>query len=238
MAGGSSSTGEPIAFEPGDSVAVAILRAGDVARARRDAVPGGRLRELPRRGRRRRVRPDVPGGGAARAGRSCAHPAEGLPALPVVRATAATSTPLARQVEVARREVDVAVIGGGSAGREAAATAERAGKTVLVLDAGAGDEVVAIYAGPDDRRADAGGMLHVHAHEIVVATGAAEIHPVVPGSGLRGLVTARAAERLHAPACRSGRPWRSGRRRTGWPRRRSPGGWCGSRARTVGSARS
>ena len=41
-------------------------------------------------------------------------------------------------------------------------------------------------------------MLHVHAHEIVVATGAAEIHPVVPGSGLRGLLTARAAERLQA----------------------------------------
>jgi sarcosine oxidase subunit alpha len=40
-------------------------------------------------------------------------------------------------------------------------------------------------------------MLHVHAAEIVVATGAAEIQPVCPGSGLRGLLTAGAAERLH-----------------------------------------
>ncbi len=72
----------------------------------------------------------------------------GLPPLPVVRATAATATPLGHEVEVRRAVVDVAVVGGGSAGVEAAAVAERAGKSVLVLDAHAGDEVVAIYAGP------------------------------------------------------------------------------------------
>ncbi len=70
------------------------------------------------------------------------------------------------------------------AGLEAAATAERAGKSVLVLDAGARRRgrrrstparliVVRTQAG----------MLHVHAEEIVVATGAAEIHPVCPGTG-------------------------------------------------------
>jgi glycine cleavage system aminomethyltransferase T len=94
--------------------------------------------------------------------------------------------------------VDVAVVGGGSAGLEAAATAERAGKSVLVLDAGAGDEVVAIYAGPLIVVRTKTGMLNVHASEIVVATGAAEIHPVCSGSGLRGLLTPRAAERLQA----------------------------------------
>ena len=41
-------------------------------------------------------------------------------------------------------------------------------------------------------------MLHVYAQEIVVATGAAELHPVVPGSQLEGIVTSRAAQRLHA----------------------------------------
>ena len=189
--------GRPVAFQPGDSVAIAMLRerlspgrggtlclAGDCGNclAQVDGIAYVRTCQT-----------------AARPGLSVvAHPAEGLPELPVVRATAATSTPLARGIEVARREVDVAVVGGGSAGREAAETAERAGKTVLVLDAGSGDEVVAIYAGPMLVVRTRAGMLHVHADEIVVATGAAEIHPVVPGSGLRGLLTVRAAERLQA----------------------------------------
>jgi sarcosine oxidase subunit alpha len=77
------------------------------------------------------------------------------------------------------------------------AAAERDGKAVLVLDAAAGDEVVAIYAGPTVIVRTSHGMLHVHAQEIVVATGAAEIHPVCPGNRLAGLVTARAAEVLH-----------------------------------------
>jgi len=41
-------------------------------------------------------------------------------------------------------------------------------------------------------------MLHVHAHEVVVATGTAEIQPVCPGNDLAGIVTARAAEALVA----------------------------------------
>ncbi len=71
------------------------------------------------------------------------------------------------------------------------------GTAVRVLDAGSGEEVVAIYAGPMIVVRTPGGMLHVHPHEIVVATGAAEIHPVCPGNRLAGIVTARAAERLH-----------------------------------------
>ena len=120
-----------------------------------------------------------------------------MPALPVVAATDLTATPLPAATELHHLEVDVAVIGGGSSGRAAAADAERAGRTVRVLDAGAGEEVVAIYAGPMIVVRTPGGMLHVHPHEIVVATGAAEIHPVCPGNRLAGIVTARAAERLH-----------------------------------------
>ena len=189
--------GRPLAFESGDSVAVAMLRAGDWpgrggtlclagdcgnCLATVDGVAYVRTCQTPAR----------PGLAVV------SHPADGLPPLPVVRTTAATATPLGREVEVRRAEVDVAVVGGGSAGLEAAATAERAGKSVLVLDAGAGDEVVAIYAGPLIVVRTQAGMLHVHAAEIIVATGAAEIHPVCPGSRLRGLFTAGAAEHLRA----------------------------------------
>jgi glycine cleavage system aminomethyltransferase T len=189
--------GRPTTFEPGDSVAIAMLRtgrspgrggtlclSGDCGNclATVDGIAYVRTCQAPAR----------PGLAVT------SHPAEGLPSLPVVRTTDPTSPPLAPQREVRRVEVDVAVIGGGSAGREAGATAEREGKSVLVLDAGDGDEVVAIYAGPLVVVRTRHGMLHVHPAEIIVATGAAEIHPVCPGSGLRGLVTARAAERLHA----------------------------------------
>jgi glycine cleavage system aminomethyltransferase T len=102
------------------------------------------------------------------------------------------------QVEVSRADVDVAVIGGGPSGREAAAAEERKGRSVLVLDAGEGNEVVAIYPGPLVVARTPTGMLHVHARRVVVATGAAEIHAVAPGSQLSGLLTARAAERMHA----------------------------------------
>jgi sarcosine oxidase subunit alpha len=184
--------GRPIQFEPGDSVAVAVLRAGEVPAsggtlclagdcgnclAEVDGVAYVRTCQTP-----------------ARAGLTVArHPANGLPPLPVVGSAEA-----GQPIEVHRRVVDVAVAGGGSSGRAAAAAAEESGKSVALLDAGAGEEVVAIYAGPMLVVRTREGMLHVRAREIVVATGAAEIHPVCPGNELAGLLTARAAERLHA----------------------------------------
>ena len=36
-------------------------------------------------------------------------------------------------------------------------------------------------------------LVHLHADEVILATGAAELHPVCPGNGLRGLFTASAA---------------------------------------------
>ena len=59
-------------------------------------------------------------------------------------------------------------------------------------------------------------MLHVHADEVVVATGAAELQPVCPGNDLAGLVTARAAERA---ARRRRRPRPGGRDRDAARRR-------------------
>ena len=187
--------GTPVAFEAGDSVAVAILRGGEVP---------GRGGTLCLAGDCGNCLAEVDGIAyvrtcqtAARPGlRVARHPAGAMPPLPVVAATDLTATPLPATVELHHLEVDVAVIGGGSSGLAAAAEAERGGKSVRVLDAHAGDEVVAIYAGPMIVVRTAHGMLHVHPHEIVVATGAAEIHPVCPGNRLAGIVTARAAEKL------------------------------------------
>jgi len=189
--------GRPLAFAPGDSVAVAILRAGE------SPANGGTLclagdcgnclAEVDGVTYRRTCQT------AARPGQVVVrHPAVEMPPLPSLPVLDITTSPAARAIEVRRAEVEVAVIGGGSSGRAAAAAAEHDGKTVVVLDAGAGDEVVAIYAGPTIIVRTSTGMLHVHAEEIVVATGAAEIHPVCPGNLLHGLVTARAAEILGA----------------------------------------
>ena len=92
---------------------------------------------------------------------------------------------------------DVVVIGGGESGQTAAAEAEAVGKKVIVLEAASGQKAIGIYAGPMVAARTEAGMLHVHAHdEIIVATGAAEIQPIVPGSELAGLLTSRAAEKL------------------------------------------
>ena len=196
--------GSPVAFEAGNSVALAILRGGEVP---------GRGGTLCLAGDCGNCLAEVDGVAyvrtcqtAARPGlRVARHPAGAMPALPVVAAPDLTATPLPVTVELHHLEVDVAVIGGGSSGRAAAADAERAGKSVRVLDAHSGDEVVAIYAGPMVVVRTAHGMLHVHPHEIVVATGAAEVQPVCPGNRLAGIVTARAAEKLRAAGVDPGR---------------------------------
>ncbi len=93
---------------------------------------------------------------------------------------------------------DTVVIGQGASGREAAREAREVGFDVATFDARDGQHVTGVYPGPLVVAADDGGrVLHVHPRrEIVVATGAAEIQPVVPGSDLEGLVTARAAAKL------------------------------------------
>ena len=99
------------------------------------------------------------------------------------------------------------VIGQGDSGREAEREAREAGLGVVTLDARDGQHVTGVYPGPLVVAADGGGrVLHVHPRrEIVVATGAAEIQPVVPGSDLEGLVTARAAAELVAAGIDLGR---------------------------------
>jgi glycine cleavage system aminomethyltransferase T len=177
--------GLAIEARAGDSLAVAILRAGEEpgrggtlclagdcgnCLASVDGVAFVRTCQTP-----------------VRAGTVVArHPADGNPPLP---------TDAGRpDVPVERRVVGTVVIGGGSAGR--AAAGERPG--ALVLDAGDGFEVAGIYPGPTIVARTPTGVLHVEAHEIVVATGAAEIQPVCPGNDLAGILTPRAAERLRA----------------------------------------
>ena len=189
--------GRPVEFEAGDSVAVAILRAGE------QPAHGGTLCLAGDCGNCLAVVDGVayvrtcqtaarPGLGVVR------HPASEMPPLPVVADPDITMVPIEREIPVRRSEVDVAVIGGGSAGAAAVAAATAAGRHVLHLDAADGNEVVAVYPGPLIVARTPTGMHHVEAHEIVVATGAAELHPVCPGNDLSGLITARAAEQLYA----------------------------------------
>ena len=66
---------------------------------------------------------------------------------------------------------------------------------MTVLAGELGHDVVGVYPGPVVivRLAD-GEMLHVHAHDVVIATGAAELHPVCDGNMFRGIYTAGAAD--------------------------------------------
>ncbi len=101
--------------------------------------------------------------------------------------------------EVASRNLhcDVAVIGQGESGQAAATTAMAAGKKVITLDVDQGQEAIGIYNGPLVVARANGEMWYIHVkEEVIVATGAAEIHPVAPGNGLAGIYTARAAENL------------------------------------------
>jgi glycine cleavage system aminomethyltransferase T len=189
--------GQPVAYHDGDSVATAILRGGEHPKyggtlclggdcpncsADVDGVPYVRTCQTPA----------TPGLVVRR------HPSTGNPSFPNVVQADITKTPLGDVVGVTRSEVDVVVIGAGSSGTAAAAEARSAGHHVLVLDARDGNEVVAIYGGPTVIVRQPTGMAHIHAHQVIVATGAAELQPVCPGNNLRGIVTARAAEQLHA----------------------------------------
>src|SRR3954467_1487040 len=115
--------GSPAGFEEGDSVAMAILRTGEVpGRGGTLCLAGDCGNCLAEVGGIAYVRtcqtPARPGLRVAR------HPSGANPPLPVVAADM-TATPLPATVELHHLEVDVAVIGGGSSGLAAAAGAER-----------------------------------------------------------------------------------------------------------------
>jgi glycine cleavage system aminomethyltransferase T len=124
------------------------------------------------------------------------HPAVGGPALHLESPVNPVASPNHVAPRLRRAHADLVVIGAGDSGVAAARTDDRA---VTVLATELGHDVVGVYPGPVVivRMAD-GEMLHVHAHDVVLATGAAELHPVCDGNMLRGIYTARAAQQLLA----------------------------------------
>jgi glycine cleavage system aminomethyltransferase T len=195
---------QPVDYVDGDSVAVAVLRDGQHPQhggtlcltgdcgncsADVDGVPFTRTCLTP-------ARPGL---------RVRRHPAVGAPPLRLDPPANPVTSPSQPEVRVQRVHADLAVIGAGTSGTAAAEEARIAGRDVLVLDGDAGDDVVGVYPGPMVvvRRDDH--VLHVHAHDVVIATGAAELHPVCPGNMLRGILTAGAADLLRARGVDLGR---------------------------------
>jgi sarcosine oxidase subunit alpha len=108
---------------------------------------------------------------------------------------------------------DVLVVGAGVAGAAAAAASADAGMSVVVCDEGSipsrlSDDhrvkaieraaAVGIYEGPLVPVAARDRLYLVHPRQIVVATGAVEVHPLFPGNDIPGVWLGRGAARLAA----------------------------------------
>ena len=187
-----------IEYAEGDSVAVAIVRAGlhpqhggtlclagdcGNCSAEIDGVAFTRTCLTPARPGMRMQR----------------HPEVGAPPLNLDPPVNPVASPSHISPSVQRQHADLVVIGAGRSGTAEANAARGGGRDVIVLAGELGHDVVGVYPGPVviARLAD-GDMLHVHAHDVVLATGAAELHPVCEGNMLRGIYTAHAAEQLAA----------------------------------------
>ncbi len=189
--------GQPIEYAAGDSVAIAIVRAGQ------HPQHGGTLCLAGDCGNccaevegiaftRTCLTPAQPGLRVVR------HPAIGAPPLNLAPPVDPVAPPNHPVTKLNRQHADLVVIGAGASGNAAAAEARAQGREVEVLAGEEGHDVVGVYPGPlVVVRLSNGQMLHVHAHDVVIATGAAEIHPVCEGNMLRGIYTAGAAEQLH-----------------------------------------
>ncbi len=195
---------QPVDYLDGDSIAVAVVRAGqhpqhggalclagDCGNCSADVggVPFTRTCLTP-------ARPGL---------RVRRHPAVGGPPLRLDPPKNPVASPAQTSIQVHRSHVDIAVIGAGRSGTAAAASARAAGHDVMVLDSESGFEVVGVYPGPLVVVRTPEHMLHVHAHEVVIATGAADVHPVCEGNMLRGIVTSGAADILRERSVELGR---------------------------------
>lgn len=114
------------------------------------------------------------------------HPADRPPPLPA-------EAPPAQAVGVRNVHATRVVIGGGESGQAAAAVGD-----ALLVEAKDGAEAVAVYPGPMVAVRTEDGMIHAHADRVVVATGAIPLLPVCPGAQLAGLYTPAAADVLQA----------------------------------------
>ena len=189
---------QPIEYADGDSVAVAVVRAGQ------HPQHGGTLCLAGDCGN---CCAEIDGIAftrtcltAAQPGmRVTRHPAIGAPPLRLDPPVDPVASPNHKPTALRRQHADLVVIGAGESGTAAAAAARAEGREVSVLAGELGHDVVGVYPGPVVIvRLTTGEMLHVHAHDVVIATGASELHPVCEGNMLRGIYTASAAEQLRA----------------------------------------
>jgi glycine cleavage system aminomethyltransferase T len=102
----------------------------------------------------------------------------------------------ATNVAVEYQHLDVVIVGDGSSGRVAANSMRAEGRSVTVYEAKDGYEVVGLYPGPMLVVRTSAGMLHAHAHQVVLATGASSLQPVCEGNTLHGIYTSDAAVNL------------------------------------------
>lgn len=114
-------------------------------------------------------------------------PAEGTPSLP------ATGTPPPR-TGITHSVVDVVVIGAGRSGSEEMIRLDDGKSSISTLDSRNGTEVVGIYPGPVVVARSDRGITRYRSREVVVATGSADVVPVVPGSHLMGILTPSAVD--------------------------------------------
>jgi glycine cleavage system aminomethyltransferase T len=94
------------------------------------------------------------------------------------------------------QHTEVVVIGGGRAGQAEVRRLAEEGRAHVLLEARDGREALAIYDGPVVVARVEAEIVEFHAEEVLVATGAADIHPAVPGNRLRGVLTPGAASDL------------------------------------------
>jgi glycine cleavage system aminomethyltransferase T len=188
--------GDGVEFREGDSMAVALLRAGihptgggciclegDCPNCLATVDGVSYVRTCQTRARHGAV--------------AVSHPRVGPPALPEV----GHGAPLSNIIRFA----DVVVIGQGISGQAAGEEARAASRTVIALEAREGTEAIGIYGGPTVVARTPSGMMVIHAQEVVVATGASQEQPICTGSHLAGIYTSRAAAILQESGVDLGR---------------------------------
>jgi glycine cleavage system aminomethyltransferase T len=189
--------GRALTYEPRDSVALALLRQGQHPKAGGPLCLAGDCGNCVA---------TINGVSWVRTCQTAAtpgmvvdrHPSPGAPSMYI----AGTTTDIA----VTHRHHDVVVVGAGPSGRAAADEHRQRTDDVVVFDADptlSSDtvelgEVVALYAGPMLIVRSTRGMTHVHAHDVILATGAADMMPVCDGNHLAGIFTQRAYETIVA----------------------------------------
>jgi glycine cleavage system aminomethyltransferase T len=179
--------GAPLEFVAGDTVADALLRAGQ------HPARGGTLCLAGDCGNCVGV---VDGTAWVRTCQTPARPGMQVRRHPLGANPSLFDVESDTDVAMRREHIDLVVVGGGPTGSLAGEEAAAAGRDVVVLDASLGEEVVAIFAGPLVVVRTPDGMLNLHAEEVIVATGAAELHPVCDGNLLAGILTPNAFARL------------------------------------------